>query len=449
MRPRGLAGLAVLALVSAIYLLDPRPAALLRGHVLDFEQSLGATRADATAPVVLIDIDETALAHRGQWPWPRDMLADLTDRLIAAGARVIAFDMVFPEPDRMGPERDGVFAVALARAPTVLAQAASLEAQDGPPPKTTIRARGGDLGAVVPPWAGAVRNQPVLERAARGLGYVSIAAEPDGIVRRLPLVLNAGGAIGLALSVEIVRLYRGAPLVDVAVGPDGITQFAIGDLAVPTDGQGRIWLPATSRAAAPRHSADAVLAGRLGPGSLAGRIALVGASAEGLRDLRTTPLADRVPGMEIHADAIEAMLAGRVAMRPAFAAALELALLAVFGLILCAAMPRLPAARAISLLAVVVLGVGALGPVLHQGFGLLIDGVTPALGILASGTALLATAWTGEERRRRHLRHAFDHYLAPAMIERLLSDPQRLRLGGGGARGHDPVRGHSRLHRFG
>jgi len=168
-----------------------------------------------------------------------------------------------------------------------------------------------------------------LKGAAAGLGFISIAQENDGVTRRLPLIFQIGGLPGVALSVEVLRLYLGENAVRIFTQADGINHLAIGSLIIPTDAQGRIWLNNPIRRPVTVSAAD-VLEGKIGSQVLAGKIVLIGSSAEGLRDLRTIANGARVPGVEIHATAIAAMLGSQVTQRPSFAPALELFLLLIF-----------------------------------------------------------------------------------------------------------------------
>ncbi len=411
-----------------IYMANPGPLAVLRTHVLDAGQNLNRPSGPETSVVTIVDLDERSQHAFGQWPWPRSRLADLVNRLTQAGAAAIVIDSLFPEPDRMGAPEDQQFADAITHGPVVLSQVTGLDPSISIPPRATFISRGTDWHSFVQPWPGVVANIGTLAQAASGIGFISIAQENDGVVRRLPLLFRAGGNDGVALSVEAVRLYLKQTSITIEADTDGINSIKTGERIVPTDAQGRLWLSLPNRL--PRHiSAVDILTGGT-PADLKGRIILIGSSAEGLLDLRTLADSRRVPGVDIHAFAIDAILSGQVLTRPAFTPALELFALAIFGsLVIWAA--RRTGAMGLNLS---VLGLGSaliLGAIaLFRAQHWLIDGVTPALGLGILGAGLNFSRWRGEERLRTELRRAFDHYLTPDMIERLIIDPNALRLGG-------------------
>ena len=439
MNVRAIGGL-LLALMAILLVVNPPLVGIVRTHVLDSYQLLNSLQSGQQAqkdlPLVIVDLDDESQRRIGQWPWPRSRLGEVVTRLKQAGARVIAFDILFAEADRMGPDQDRAFAEALGTMPVVLAQSVapkSTEPADAMPAIAPARASllgmGADWHEFVQSWPGMVRNLALLEAQAAGLGFISIAQENDGVTRRLPLVFEIGDVPGVALSVEILRLYLGLDHVRIISHKDGIDHLALGPLMIPVDAQARLWLSSPARRPLTISAAD-VLDGHVAQGLLAGKIILIGSSAEGLRDLRTIANGARVAGVEIHAGAIAAILAGQVAQRPSFAPLLELALLLIFGAGLIYLIPRLTApgmafATLGAFIALIGLGIGLF---LTQRW--LIDGASPAIGIIALSFGINLAQWQRTELRRRDLRRAFDHYLAPAMIERLLRDPAALSLGG-------------------
>jgi adenylate cyclase len=418
----------ILPALVMIYAANPGPLAVLRTHVLDAVQYLNSPTGPDASVVTIVDLDERSQHAFGQWPWPRSRLADLVNRLVEAGAATIVIDSLFPEADRMGAQEDRQFAQAIAHGPLILSQVTGLDPAIAVPARATFINKGADWHPFVQPWPGVIGNIDLLTQAASGIGFISIAQENDGVVRRLPLLFRAGGSDGVALSIEAVRLYLKQASVTIQADRDGIHTITIGAIMVPTDAQGRLWLSLPNRL--PRHiSAADILTGGP-PADLKGRIILIGSSAEGLLDLRTLADSRRVPGVDIHAFAIDAMLGGQVVTRPAFAPALELLALGICGCVLLWVVRR-TGSMGLNLAVLGLVSAQVLGAVLlFWAQHWLIDGVTPALGIVLFGAGLNISRWRGEEQKRRELRRAFDHYLTPDMIERLIVDPNALRLGG-------------------
>ncbi|BCP52724.1 adenylate/guanylate cyclase domain-containing protein [Kaistia sp. 32K] len=447
----------------ALRVADPFPVQAIRLLAFDLYQRMAPAAALPEQPVVVVDIDEASLKAVGQWPWPRTVLADLTRKLAEAGAASVAFDMLFSEADQSSPEEvvrrlppepaalvaasigqapthDMMFAAALASTPSVLGLA--LSGGGGPLPhlNTGFAVAGDDPRPFIPRFAGVVANLPALDEAAKGLGSINWIEDRDQIVRRVPLVLRVGDALVPSFAAEALRVGQDAGSYilkasnasgEEAFGRStGLNHIRIGSFIVPTDPDGAIWL--RFRPSDPQSfiSAKTVLDGSMPIDRVQGRIVLVGTSAAGLLDLRATPLDSAVPGVEIHAQVIEHILTGRTLTRPDYASGLEIAGIVGLGLLLALILPFVSAAMA------ALLGVAAIGGILVGGFlafqeaGLLIDPFYPALviGLLVIGSVLYT--FRQAERARAGIRRAFQHYVAPAVVDEIIADPARLELGG-------------------
>jgi class 3 adenylate cyclase len=233
-------------------LADPRPLEELRVRTFDFYQVL-RPRQQEIRPVVIVDIDEASLKAIGQWPWPRTTVADLVTRITELGAVAIGFDIIFPEPDRMSPaiaeksfrgidaetrakldslpSNDEALAAAIKHSRVVVGQAGAAT----PEPKTAAEAalqtgfavRGPDPRPYVVTFSGLLRNVPVIEQAAAGRGLFSINPESDGIIRRVPVLMSAQGALVPSLSMELLRVVTGSSAILVRVNDAGVQAVAV------------------------------------------------------------------------------------------------------------------------------------------------------------------------------------------------------------------------------
>ena len=247
---------AVAALLTAGVVLlrawDPVPLQILRFKAFDVYQRI-APRDPARLPIVIVDLDDESLAAYGQWPWPRSLLADLVNNLMAMGAGVIAFDIVFAEPDRLSPDKvagalrgvddgvrqalgrlppnDALFAQTIARARVVLGQSATSRPQASKSGekarKTQVAELGGDPRPHIFAYPGMTRNLPELEAAAAGLGIFTVDPEIDGIVRRVPLVVRYGDDLYPALTVDMLRVATGQNAIAVKSDHAGINSILI------------------------------------------------------------------------------------------------------------------------------------------------------------------------------------------------------------------------------
>ena len=456
----------VIALIAGAILLryaDPFFVQALRLVAFDHYQRLDPAAYDPNLPVRIVDIDEKSLAIHGQWPWPRTIVRDLLLGLTSKGAAVVAFDVLFAEPDRTSvesivkqlpareaaavtaalagqPSNDEHFAAALKDTPSVLSVALGEGGSDTVEAKAGFAFGGDDPRPFLLAFNGATRNLPELENAARGIGAFNWLADRDQIVRRVALMFRLGEIFVPALSTEALRVAQGATTYllkasnasgETAFGQStGLNHIKVGDVEVPTDGAGGIYLKFRHFDKAAYIPAWKVLAGEVPEEDIEGRIMLVGTSAPGLLDLRATPVDAAVPGIDIHAQVIETLLTGRFLERPDYALALEELIIFTLGLMLAFILPRVSASASAAI------GFLTIGLILIGGWAafrygnLLLDPSYPVL-VLGCLTAIITFyTYHSAEAQRSQIRHAFGQYLAPALVEQLAQAPERLVLGG-------------------
>jgi len=417
--------------------------------------SSAGARAAQGAAVRVVDVDEASLQRLGQWPWSRSQLATLLTHLQAAGARVVAFDLVFSEPDRTAPGRvsagwalgdaerarllalpdpDTQFAHSLQQGPTVLGYAllnGSGAAQPPPPGYAASLVEQGPsqqhwlpaAAAVLPVW-------PPLQAAAGGLGALGFVPDADGVVRRVPLLLGVGERVLPSLLTETLRPAQGTQsLVLHSAGHAGLQSVRIGAYTVPTTRSGEMWLYYRAAQALPVLPAWQVLEQPPAVGSLAGSLVLVGSSAQGLMDLRfgTQGL---LPGVQVHAQALEQVLGGHYLQRPAWASALEALCLLAGGVCLVGLVRAQPAARAAGCALALLALLCSLAWWAFVARGWLLDAATPALAWTLC--YLLCSLWQhrARERQTRWLTQAFARYVSPNRVAWLLAHPEDMALGG-------------------
>jgi len=447
-------GLLLLAILLLIRVWDPRPLEELRLRSFDFFQTT-SPRDSAVRPVVIVDIDESSLSAFGQWPWPRTILADLLTRLYEWQAAAIAFDVIFPEPDRSSlneavkhfrdldddtrgrllhlPSNDEVFAQAIGRGNVVLGQAGinafhprSLEK----PPETAFATVGPDPSPYLIAFPYILRNLPKLEQAAVGHGLISIRTERDGMVRRVPIVMQAEDKIVPALTLDLLRVATGSSTIMIRTDESGIQSVAVPGLELPTDRNGRIWVYFGPHDKARFVSAKDVVEGNVAPEIFAGKLVLVGTSAIGLLDVKTTPVLSAMPGVEVHAQLLEAALTNSLLVAPSYAIVVEMIGALIGGVVLAL---LAPAASALMLFASAALAAAAFVAaswILFSRYQMLFDATFPLIATLSVYMSMVLMGYFREQLDRRRIRSAFAQYLSPTLVEQLANSPQRLVLGG-------------------
>jgi len=451
---RAICILLLLALIP-LRIVDPPPLEEIRLRTFDFYQSL-RPRPTVARPVTIVDIDETSLKEIGQWPWPRTIVADLVTQLTQLGAVAIAFDVIFAEPDRMSPSiaatsfrnldddtrnklrglpsNDEVLAEAIQRSRVVVGQVGSAT----PVPRSETEAalptgfavKGPNPTPFLVTFAGLLRNVPAIEQAAAGRGVFSILPERDGIVRRVPIIMQAQGAMVPSLSMELLRVVADSGAILVRADEAGVQSVAVPGLELPTDQNGRLWVHFNRHDPGRYISANDVLQGRVSRDNVEGKLVLIGTSAAGLLDVKTTPVAAAMPGVEVHAQILESALANSLLTYPSYAIGAELVVAVVVGLAIIIVAPMLRASIVIALGAVVVAALIGVSWYLFSQYDLLIDFTYP---LLASGFVYLTLIFVNyfqEQKQRQQIRAAFGYYLSPALVEQLARSPEKLVLGG-------------------
>ncbi len=338
------------------------------------------------------------------------------------------------------PSNDQVFAEAIGKAPVVLGFIASPQATSIPETKAGFSFGGDDPKLFAPFYPGAAASLKELQDQAKGAGSLNWIPEHDQIIRRMPMVVRIGDKLYPSLAADLLRLAQGASSYFVkssgasgekAFGEKtGIVGVKLGDFEVPTEANGQMWIRFTPQAKGRYLPAYKVLNGEIGKDELEGRILLIGTSAAGLLDLRATPLEASVPGVELHAQAMEQILQGAFLQRPDFATPAELIYILVLGTLIAFLIYRLGAAGSAVLGGIAIAAVIGISWYAFDALGWLVDPIYPAIALTAIYLAGTLFVFLRTERERNRVRHAFSHYMAPALVERLADDPSRLKLGG-------------------
>lgn len=458
--------LIILVLMLALRVADPGMLQQIRWLTFDTYQRLAPRAYNPDLPVKIIDIDDPSLERLGQWPWPRDVLAQLLVNLANAGAAAVAFDMVFAEPDRSSPDQilkqlqlppevqalsdaitrlpshDDIFAQTVAGLPIVtgFVLVNSSETYRKPASKGTFAIAGDDPKPFVLDFPGAVVNLHQIEIAATGNGAFNSTPEGDLVVRRVPLVFQSHGELYPSLAAEALRVVQGAQTYLIkSSGASGTTAFgaqtgidtiAIGQFQARTDANGRMFLKFTPSVPDRYIPAWRILEGEINPEDITGKIIFIGTSAAGLLDLRATPLQMAVPGVEIHAQAIEQIITGDFLERPSFAQGAELIYLAILGLLMIFLL------RTVGAVLSLIAGAVAAGVVIGGSFyaytahGWLVDPIIPSILVFVMFLTSTIISYLTSEAQRRFVRDAFGRYLSPVVVQELAKHPDQLQLGG-------------------
>ncbi len=431
--------------------------------------------------VLILDIDDESLGHLGQWPWPRPILARIIKNLTDSGAMVIAFDGVLAEPDRTSPANliplleghavaDDVRETLLSLPDYDQLLANSIKesgifvsgfshgnyGQERPVIKSSIKITKDAKESFTKysrSFSHTARFIPVLEKASAGNGSFMANPEVDGIIRSTGLIFSDGKTLYPSLSLEALRVslrgsfyvLREKPKEELKFFDTNYELCLIQQIKksegqecsysrVPLDNNALFlvhfrkfdrkqdYLPAY-------HMAGETVAEDIKK-KVDGKIILVGSSAEGLKDLRSSPLELFIPGVEVHANVIEQIIQGDYLTRTLITKRFELFGIIALGLLMIILAPKLNALRMTGL-CIVIIGVLFYGGwYAYDVHGMVFDPVYPGLTILILFIASTLLAFSRTEADRRRVKNAFGHYISPEFMEELTKNPDKLVLGG-------------------
>ena len=454
----------VLVLVALTAFFDPADLAeTVRARFFDFYQIMAPRpprplSQNGTIPVRVVDIDLDSRLRFDAWPWPRTRLAALTQRIQNAGARVIAFNMVFAGPDQTSPERmmetwwdqqgmealidplsrlpdhDAVFAESLRGGTTITGFALS-GSKDGAAPrlKAPVKITGTPNAFRFASHQGAVATIPPLSWSSAGTGALTLPPDRDGVVRAIPLAVKIGKTLYPSLVLETLRLWQGAGetvLKAVTIGGQRTFWAQVGALHFPITPHGSLRLYQARGARPAVLPAWQVLSGQFNSARLKGAVVLIGASADDRTHPLATPRGQRLTGTLIEAEALQQIMNGHFLTRPAWALWAETGAMIVIGMLIIFLAFKVRLVW-VGLLTLALIGGGAAGSfALFQRNGWLLDPLWPSIGVFLSFAlaALIATLRTAAEKN--YVRKAFGNYLFPDAVTTLAKSTAQLKFSG-------------------
>lgn len=322
----------VLALVlSIVYIYAPKLPDSFDNRLRDYLFTIRG-EIPTSNNVVIIDIDEKSLKTLGQWPWPRNKISTILENLTAANVGIIGFDVVFPEVDNSSPhkifkefniQRENIpnydldFAQTVASTPTILGYLFELEEkshtnQEAPQIPAIFIERNRKLGdEYLIKGKGTILNNPLLQENSYSSGFFNNIPDESGIIRSVPLVISYEDTIYPSLSLELLRILVDASKVYINYDEEGVSNIQLNDIEIPTDRYGRLLVNFRGKERTfDYYSALDIYNNEFNVKELEGKIALIGTSAAGLLDLRSTPFESVYPGVEVHANVIDNIIEG-------------------------------------------------------------------------------------------------------------------------------------------
>jgi adenylate cyclase len=397
---------------------DPYPVEVLRLKGLDYYQRQQELKVSDN--ISIIEIDELSLEKHGQWPWGRNIIAEGIVKAYNSGAALVVLPILFAEEDRLG--NDSIFVHTLLSFPTVTSQSASRQGKGVIVPRGVATIGDGlyDWLFDYPAGIGPVKE---IGEASAGVGMLLTAPELDGVVRRLPLIIQVDGKPYPTLPLEVLRLFGGEQSYQVKVDEAGVNAIRVLNVnTISTDENARVWINF-------KYKFDKISYSQHDWSSVEGKIAVIALTAEGLSNSVATPI-NISNGHELNMQALQMIIDDNTLLRPVEALLYEVAAAALicFVLIFCAL--NLYYLINALLIAGVVVGLPALGFYLFNSHGLLFDYTYPVYASFIIFTIAIFSRFVYEFKAKMLIKKQFEHYLAPEIVKKLQRNPDLLKLGG-------------------
>lgn len=485
MRTPGIIGLIVIAGSLAFYTLGVPFLDLMELKTVDL-RFLSRGEISPKNKILLAVIDEKSIEAEGKWMWPRSRFATLVDVLSGAGAKVIAFDIGFLEPDKRGMEvirtissiekeilemglhtekmaayldflkkhadDDAILAEAIGNSSAKVVLGYFFHLGDSLPVgynkdrlEEEIRNVSSSLYKIVrydqeadpeaarsflAKAAAPESNIDIISRQTDISGFFNMLPDVDGVVRWIPIAIHLDSFIYAPLTLAAAAAYLNEPF-SIRLAQFGVESLHIGDLSVPVEEDGRILVNYRGDVKTfPHISITDILNHRFEKDTFRDAIVLVGATAIGIYDHRVTPFGQVFPGLEVHANILDSILAGDVLHRPKWHALFDIAAILFACTILIFALPRTGAVSGALVFLLFFGGYIFISRFLFVKWGMIINMTYPLITALVMYISLTMYKYFSEFRQKAFIRNAFSTYLAPSVVKTLIDSPEKLVLGG-------------------
>lgn len=406
-------------LFSTLRIYDPYPVEILRLKGLDMYQQ--AQENKQSELFTIVELDESSLKKHGQWPWKRDIISGYIEKAYINGAALVVVPILFAEEDRLGG--DAIFAQYLQALPVVTAQSASIQGKG-----KLVEQRIMAIGSVeVTDWLYDYPNGigpiDLVGENAAGVGMTVTAPELDGVVRRMPLMIQVKGEVYPTLPLEVLRVAGNDKGYQIKTDYAGVNAIRLRNVGTfKTDENARVWINFDM-------SFDKISVTSEDWSKVNGRIAVIALTAEGLSNSVATPVAIS-NGHELNMQVIETLYNDNSLSRPVESTLYEIIFTLTLSLLLTlCALNSLWVINGL-LIAVTIGALPIIGFNLFTNYNLLIDFTYPVYSSFIVFTIAIFLRFIHEYKGKMQIKKQFEHYLAPEIVKKLQKNPDMLKLGG-------------------
>ena len=406
-----------LAAITFLGLKEPQVKEILR--LKAFDLLLQSETKEVSQDVGVITIDEKAIEKYGQWPWKRDILAEVIYKLREAEVGIIVLPILFSEEDRLGGDAE---LAEVLQYGVVISQVGTTQTNKNAVPRGVAKIN--DPMPWLYTWPGMLGPIPELGEKASGVGVVNTVPEVDGVVRRMPLIMRVGDETYPAMAIEVIRVAVGAPSYQIKAGEGGIIAMRVpGYPTINTDANARIWLRWN------KEYETISLADIDQASKFKGRTVIVTPTAEGLNSIVATPLGEKYM-YEITANALQTVLDGKQIKRVDISALVEIAVAVLVGVMIIVATRFFPYWAIGITLALLYSGTVYASYLVFHRYSLLGDASWAVITLTVVGFHSVFNRFILEFQQKQEIKKQFGSYLSPHMVAQLQKNPGLLKLGG-------------------
>ena len=388
---------------------------VVRLNSFDYLQSTDVTVQ--SKDVVIVELDESAVEQFGQWPWPRNILADIVWKLRENGAGIIVMPILFSEPDSHGMDME--FIQNIAGNGVIIAQVGTTQTNKNAVPRGVAKI--GDPMPWLFEWPGMLGPIELLGINADGVGVINIAPEVDGVVRRMPTIMRVGEETYPAMAVETIRVAMGAPSYQIKANETGIVAVRVpGYPIINTDEYGRIWLRYNNEFETISVTGDL--------STVAGKTVVLGLTIEGVGSTIATPKGTQYAHTPI-AISLQSVFNGDNPTRSSMADTYELAFLVGIGLLLIIGARFTPYWAIAGAMVVVTAGTVYGATYVYATYGMLFDFTMPTAGAVLVGLHAIFNRFVLEFRQKQAIKKQFGGYASPTVVKMLQENPALIKEG--------------------
>ena len=408
----------ILISMMSLRIIDPYPIEVIRLKGLDYYQR--SQPKVKSENVVIIEIDEKSLEEKGQWPWPRTELAGGIKKAFENEAALVVLPIIFAEKDRMGGDPE--FIDILQKVPVITSQSASVKGKGVPVPRG-LASVGGQSDGWLYDYPNAIGPVKEIGESSAGVGMLLTAPELDGVVRRLPLIIQVKKETYPTLPLEILRVFGGEPSYQAKINEAGIQAVRVkGTPPINTDANGRVWVNF-------KYNFESISYTDADWSKAKGKIVVLALTAEGLANTVATPVGIS-QGYEVSMQTLQMLVDGNRLERKAEFDLYELTVGATFGILLILAAAYLGYVYNGVLVTVLLCVPTAVGFYVFNKHSYLLDYTWPTLALFLPWVGAIFMRFVMEYKLKMQIKKQFGTYLAPALVEKLQKNPGLLQLGG-------------------